>query len=243
MRVFGQRMTSSNPRVPVWFPALLALGAVCLPAKSGAQRHALVIGNGDYSHARKLSNATHDSSDVAAALRRAGWTVDLTENAGAKAMHGALRKFCTKAARSDAALFYYAGHGIEVKGRNYLGSEGLENRVGGKWPSAYAYDDGAEFTARVASYEANRFGFYDLGGNVWEMCTDVYRVELNEPDVRAWIKERGLDDLDLSILRVQRGGSYHFYHEMRLRSSYRLLGRPDRPFTNRGFRCVVSAGS
>ncbi len=85
-----------------------------------AQRHALVIGNGTYDYARRLPNAPNDARDVAAALKKAGWEVTERKDAGIKEMTRALRVFCEDAAGSDAALFFYAGHGMEVKGMNYL---------------------------------------------------------------------------------------------------------------------------
>ncbi len=85
-----------------------------------AQRHALVIGNGAYEYAKRLPNAPNDATDVAAALKKAGWEVTAVRDAGVKEMLRGLRVFCESASGAEAALFFYAGHGMEVKGANYL---------------------------------------------------------------------------------------------------------------------------
>jgi hypothetical protein len=75
----------------------------------------------------------------------------------------------------------------------------------------------------VGSFVANRFGIYDLGGNVWEWCADWY-------------------DSDQKY-RVLRGGSWVDYVSARLLSSYRGFGTPSIRFGNYGFRCVLEVGS
>lgn len=105
------------------FPALLLCiaGISTLTASSAfANGHALIIGNGAYDHARKLPNAPNDANDFSAALKSSGWTTTVVIDADVREMIRALRIFCETAAGADSALFFYAGHGIEVKGRNYL---------------------------------------------------------------------------------------------------------------------------
>lgn len=89
-------------------------------ATEAQERHALVIGNGAYTHANVLPNAPQDAVDIAAALEEAGWKVELTTDAGIRGMIRSLRLFCEKASGRDSALFFFAGHGIEAKGENYL---------------------------------------------------------------------------------------------------------------------------
>lgn len=93
---------------------------VLSPFASGVERVALVIGNDDYQHARKLNAAVGDSRAVAAALERLGFETTAITNAGLEGMVEAMERFKAGAAGAKAALVYYAGHGIESQGQNYL---------------------------------------------------------------------------------------------------------------------------
>ena len=85
------------------------------------KRVALVIGNGDYGSAGKLANPTRDASAIEALLQGAGFdVVDAKRDLGAVAMRRALRNFSDRVRDADIALVFYAGHGIEVNGINYL---------------------------------------------------------------------------------------------------------------------------
>jgi tetratricopeptide (TPR) repeat protein len=89
-------------------------------AKQG-RRVALVIGNSDYKKVPALANPQKDSEAVAASLRNIGFeTVTLRNNATKEELINALRAFAAEADKSDWAMVYYAGHGIEVNGINYL---------------------------------------------------------------------------------------------------------------------------
>ncbi len=83
------------------------------------QRLALVIGNSSY-HTGRLKNPVNDARDMSAALRRLGFQVIFEENATRRRMDDAVRAFYSKLRNGETGLFYYAGHGIQVKGRNYL---------------------------------------------------------------------------------------------------------------------------
>jgi len=83
-------------------------------------RVALVIGNGGYEHAPRLSNPVHDATDIAAALGALGYSVQLVKDARKAGMEAALAQFAKVAKGADQALVYYSGHGIEVGGVNYL---------------------------------------------------------------------------------------------------------------------------
>jgi hypothetical protein len=98
--------------------ALVILFAAALPA--AAQRVALVIGNGAYREAPALANPAADARGVAAALARLGFATDLLIDADRPAMEAAIRRFGEAAAGAEAALVYYAGHAVEVAGRNHL---------------------------------------------------------------------------------------------------------------------------
>jgi hypothetical protein len=91
------------------------------PAATAAaeQRVALVIGNGQYKDS-PLLNPVNDARAVAEALSRAGFRVVQKENIGRAEMQVALRDFGDSLKAGGVGLFYFAGHGVQVKGRNYL---------------------------------------------------------------------------------------------------------------------------
>jgi hypothetical protein len=101
----------------------LAVGLVCAslaPAAAG-KRVALVIGNSAYPNSARLSNPANDSAAVADALNGAGFDmVDLKRDLTAGAMRRVIREFADAAADADVAVIYYAGHGVEIDGINYL---------------------------------------------------------------------------------------------------------------------------
>ena len=109
----------------------LVLGAGCLGAAAqqrlpaaGAeagkgQRIALVIGNADYAKG-PLKNPVNDANDVGAALRRLGFQVVLRTNVNRAQMRAAVRDFGMSLRAGGVGLFYFAGHGVESKGKNFL---------------------------------------------------------------------------------------------------------------------------
>ena len=105
------------------FARLLLLVAVLLasaPAHA-AGKVALVIANAGYRNVPQLPNPPADAALMARSLKAAGFTqVDIAQNLDKVGLEAALQAFGEKADRADVALIYYAGHGIEVAGRNYL---------------------------------------------------------------------------------------------------------------------------
>lgn len=83
-------------------------------------RVALVIGNANYQNAPPLANPVNDAEDVAVALRRFGFEVIDGRDLDKREMERALARFGRLAQDADAALFYYAGHGMQYRGQNYL---------------------------------------------------------------------------------------------------------------------------
>jgi len=81
---------------------------------------ALVVGNGDYAAIGRLPNPGNDANDVAAALGRLGFDVTRVRDADRLTMSEALRAFTRESVGADVALVFYAGHGLEVDGVNYL---------------------------------------------------------------------------------------------------------------------------
>jgi hypothetical protein len=89
---------------------------------SEQELHALVIGNSDYSKAQRLENARNDARAIAKKLRLLGFQVMERHDQSRSAMRDSLRKFHTrlKSAENAVALLFYAGHGIQRRGENFL---------------------------------------------------------------------------------------------------------------------------
>ena len=104
--------------------AAVAGGGIVLFAFVGAapaaKQVALVIGNGAYEHVSHLPNPPNDAEDVRSALARLGFAVTYLDNASLEKMSKGLKEFEGAAARSEIAVVFYAGHGIEMDDRNYL---------------------------------------------------------------------------------------------------------------------------
>lgn len=86
---------------------------------TGGPRIALVIGNGAYRSA-PLKNPPGDASAVAATLRDLGYEVTLLRNTRLRELIESLREFSVRAPKASVRMLFYAGHGVQVKGRNYL---------------------------------------------------------------------------------------------------------------------------
>jgi uncharacterized caspase-like protein len=85
------------------------------------KRVALVIGNSAYKNVNRLRNPANDAAAVVAMFKKAGFdSVDLRLDVSAADMRRALREFGNKTRDADVAVIYYAGHGIELDGTNYL---------------------------------------------------------------------------------------------------------------------------
>ncbi len=102
------------------FFLLAALLLACQSA-SAEKRVALVIGNSNYKSAAALSNPANDAAALAQTLKGAGFDIVQSKlDLPAADMRRALRDFADQARDSDIAVVYYAGHGIEMDGTNYL---------------------------------------------------------------------------------------------------------------------------
>jgi TPR repeat protein len=86
---------------------------------SDQRRVALVIGNSDYK-VGPLRNPAHDAEDVSDVLRTLGFAVQTKVNANQREMEKAVDKFVQEIQHGDVALFYFSGHGVQIKGENYL---------------------------------------------------------------------------------------------------------------------------
>ena len=102
--------------------ALSLLGAAAALAQDrglAERRVALVIGNAAYKSA-PLLNPANDSRDVAKVLRGLGFEVIERQNLSREEFSGVVRDFGDKLRGATVGLFYFAGHGLQVRGRNFL---------------------------------------------------------------------------------------------------------------------------
>ncbi len=111
-----------------WFVSVIAGSAVASAATETAAeapaptRLAIVIGNSDYESSRyeDLANAGNDAERLAEALRRLRFEVAVGTNLSAAATEELLRRYETRLGEYGAVLFFYAGHGVQFNGENYL---------------------------------------------------------------------------------------------------------------------------
>ena len=110
----------STPAPPpaTLIPALSASQPLNIPAEMG-KRTALVIGNSEYK-VGSLRNPANDAQDMAGSLGKLGFDVILKLNAGQEQMEQAISDFGRQLYQGGVGLFYYAGHGVQVGGENYL---------------------------------------------------------------------------------------------------------------------------
>ncbi len=103
---------------------LLSLGSLLATASAFAdergKRVALVIGNSSYQHTTALANPANDAQDMAAALEALGFQVIKGENLDKPGLDRTVSAFAAALKGAKLALFFYAGHGLQVAGQNYL---------------------------------------------------------------------------------------------------------------------------
>jgi uncharacterized caspase-like protein len=103
------------------FFCALALSILWQTAPSLAdKRVALVIGNSSYQYTPALANPANDAADIAHALAAIGFDVTLKVDVEKRQMDQVVAQFARTAKTADAALFFYAGHGMQFEGRNFL---------------------------------------------------------------------------------------------------------------------------
>jgi uncharacterized caspase-like protein len=106
-------------------PLRVLVAAILLALSCSAglaeKRVALVIGNSAYANVAKLANPSRDAQAMETLLRTAGFdVVQVAGDLGVVAMRRALRDFTDQVRDADIAVVFYAGHGMEVDGKNYL---------------------------------------------------------------------------------------------------------------------------
>lgn len=102
------------------FGLILLVGSSNASQLAAEKRVALVIGNGSYSSIPALDNPLRDAELIAEKLRGVGFDVDLAIDSDYFTLIQHVRSFGHRAQGADAALFYYAGHGLQADGSNFL---------------------------------------------------------------------------------------------------------------------------
>ena len=113
----------------VWVSLIIMLGGPAfantiqiLPAENAGKdkRFALVVGNGNYNSVPQLRNTIADSSAVASSVQKLGFETFLAQNLDRRGMNEVIGRFLQRIEAGSEVLVYYAGHGVEMQGSNYL---------------------------------------------------------------------------------------------------------------------------
>src|SRR5229473_8551863 len=112
-------MTRSFSRLAALTSIAVAFLALAAPALA-AKRVALVIGNNDYKNVPKLQKAVNDARTMGDTLKQLGFSVMVAENQNRQQFSQTLLAFDNAVGPGDTAFFFYAGHGFEIAGQNYL---------------------------------------------------------------------------------------------------------------------------
>jgi uncharacterized caspase-like protein len=105
----------------VWLILALALltAGPSIPA-AGEERVAFIIGNSDYLHAEQLKNPGNDASALKAAFTRLGYQVIHGKDLSQERLTSQVRSFVERLVGVEVAVFFYAGHGLQIDGKNFL---------------------------------------------------------------------------------------------------------------------------
>ncbi len=107
-------------RIRILLPLLILIFGFQSSVFGAEKRIALIIGNSDYQFVSSLDNPTNDAKAVAKALKKIGFSVTLKLDQNLKGMKKTIKDFGKRLRSGDIGLFYYAGHGIQRHGENYL---------------------------------------------------------------------------------------------------------------------------
>ncbi len=166
-------------------------------------------------------------------------------------------KWAGKSLPTEAQWEYAARGGLDGK-VNVWGNEPVDGKRANTWqghfPDKNTAEDGFPRVAPVKSFPANGYGLYDMAGNVWEWCSDLYRPDQYALEVAAAgpgkviVNPKGPEksfdprNPDAPESRVHRGGSFlcSDAYCASYRPSARMAVPPDTGMQHLGFRCVMS---
>src|SRR6202011_5735666 len=117
----GQRIRMKRLSFKLALAGLFAASVLALAAPAHAEKRvALVIGNNDYKNVPKLQKAVNDARTMGDTLKQLGFNVMVAENQSRQAFSETLLAFDRTVEAGDTAFFFYAGHGFEIAGQNFL---------------------------------------------------------------------------------------------------------------------------
>jgi uncharacterized caspase-like protein len=161
--------------------ALAALFLLTAQALASGGRYALVIGNSAYKD-KPLKNPANDARDMARTLTRLGFDVQLKTDVPLRDMEEAIREFGERLKRGGVGLFYFAGHGVQVQGVNYLVPVGA--RIGSESDAKFECVDAGRVLGKME----------DAGNELNVVILDACR---NNPFARSFRSaESGLARMD-----------------------------------------------
>src|SRR5262249_36556561 len=105
---------------------LAVVAAICMTAApsrvvaAGVKRLALVVANSSYVHTTALTNPVSDAALIGDKLRQLGFEVQFARDVGARQFSEIIEEFKQKLDKNSEVLFYYAGHGLQFRGENFL---------------------------------------------------------------------------------------------------------------------------
>jgi hypothetical protein len=118
--VFWRPLRTCGLAATLLVAALVCTSSIHAATSASDRRVALIIGNDTYTHLPALNNARKDAEDMAVKLRELGFETILKVNAGRREMHRALGQFEARLNDGATGLAFFAGHGIQSDGKNYL---------------------------------------------------------------------------------------------------------------------------